>query len=184
MRYTTIIDISEMAIYKNANASRVYFHLAMKSGWHDQDRDLIDISLRRLAEKTGLTLSATRNAMKQLEKAMLIQRRAASLWWIRKWVLEETPTPRPKNAREKKNRDAEEERARMIDQRMKELNRQDRERKARFDANDGKSDLMIYIEQLQAKAAQGDAEAAAQAKRYEQTYHKLLEEWKKSKQKQ
>ena len=73
MRYTTIIDISEIQpIYRNVNARLVYLHLVLKSGYHDNDRDLVSISLRRIAAEVGLTLSATRHAISQLEKAQLL----------------------------------------------------------------------------------------------------------------
>lgn len=60
MRYTTIVDISEYAsLYRNHNARLVYLHLALRSGYHDNDRDLIDVSVRRLADAVA-SLSARR----------------------------------------------------------------------------------------------------------------------------
>ena len=75
MRYTTIIDISQMGeIYRNQNVRLIYLHLALRSGYHDDDRDLTDISLRRLSMEAGLTVSATRHAIRILTKAGLLKR--------------------------------------------------------------------------------------------------------------
>lgn len=96
MRYTTIIDISEMpAVYRNQNARLVYLHMALRSGYHDEDRDQIDISIRRLADATGLTVSATRHALKQLLDAGLVVRHDNKMV-VKKWLVQETPSPRPK----------------------------------------------------------------------------------------
>lgn len=101
MRYTTIIDITEMSgIYRNHNARLVYLHMVLRSGYHDSDRDLIDISIRNLAMAVGLTVSATRHALACLEREKLISR-DGTRWKILKWVVAELPTPRrqPKNAK-------------------------------------------------------------------------------------
>lgn len=101
MRYTTIIDITEVpGIYRNKNARLVYLHLVLRSGYHDSDRDLIDISIRTLAIAVGLSVSATRHALACLERDKLISRDGTS-WRILKWVVAELPTPRrqPKNAK-------------------------------------------------------------------------------------
>lgn len=94
MRYTTIIDISEEpAVYRNVNTRLLYLHLALKSGYHDDDRDRVDISIRRLSFATGLTVSATRHALKVLERCQLLTREG-STWTVKKWVLDTKPTPR------------------------------------------------------------------------------------------
>lgn len=94
MRYTTIIDITETpGIYRNKNARLVYLHLVLRSGYHDSDRDLIDISIRSLAMAVGLSVSATRHALACLEREKLISR-DGTRWKILKWVVAELPTPR------------------------------------------------------------------------------------------
>lgn len=101
MRYTTVIDITEMpGIYRNQNARLVYLHMVLRSGYHDSDRDLIEISIRNLAMAVGLTVSATRHALACLEREKLISR-DGTRWKILKWVVAELPTPRrqPKNAK-------------------------------------------------------------------------------------
>lgn len=94
MRYTTVIDISEFPqIYRNMNARVLYLHMALKSGYHDADRDLLEISIRRLAMDAGLTVSATRHALATLEKDKLVTREGEK-WRILKWVVVDPPTPR------------------------------------------------------------------------------------------
>lgn len=94
MRYTTVIDISEFPqIYRNLNARLLYIHMALKAGYHDDDRDICRLSIRSLAADVGITVSATRNALLQLEKSGLISK-SSDCWIVKKWVLQETPTPR------------------------------------------------------------------------------------------
>lgn len=96
MRYTTLIDITEQPdVYRNVHARLLYLHLALKSGYHDNDRDLISISIRRLAMDAGLTVSATRHALRVLGAAGLISREGDKLR-ILKWIAAPMPTPRPK----------------------------------------------------------------------------------------
>lgn len=103
MRYTTIIDISEFpAVYNNPNARLIYLHLALKSGWHDADRDQIKTSIRRVAMEVGLTVSATRHALVQLERDKLLTR-SGDTWTVKKWIIQEIPTPRTQPKAQKKN---------------------------------------------------------------------------------
>lgn len=94
MRYTTVIDITEFPqIYRNLNARLVYIHMALKAGYHDDDRDVCRLSIRSLAADVGITVSAARNALLQLEKSGLISK-SSDAWIVKKWVLQESPTPR------------------------------------------------------------------------------------------
>lgn len=96
MRYTTLIDISEIPeVYRNQNARLVYLHLALKAGYHDEDRDVLQTSIRMTAWKVGLTVSATRHALAVLERAGLLKR-TVSGWTVTKWIQATDPTPRPK----------------------------------------------------------------------------------------
>lgn len=100
MRYTTVIDISEFQdIYRNPVARLIYLHMSLKAGYHDVDRDLLNISIRRLSVDVGVTVSAVRHALRQLERAGLLTREG-NLWRIRKWVEEQTITTRAKTKRE------------------------------------------------------------------------------------
>lgn len=106
MRYTTLIDISELPdVYRNKNARLLYMHMVLKSGYHDQDRDLLDKSLRILASETGLTLSATRHAVAQLEAAGLLKKEQGN-WRVKKWIIQEIPTPRTQKTTSRTQGDA------------------------------------------------------------------------------
>lgn len=96
MRYTTVIDISEMPdIYRNKNAVLLYIHMCLKCGYHDEDRDVLEISIRNLAIRSGLSVSATRHALAKLEASKLIARQDGR-WYVRKWVPTAAISPRPK----------------------------------------------------------------------------------------
>lgn len=100
MRYTTVIDISEISeIYKNPTARLLYLHMSLKAGYHDADRDLVRQSIRRLSADVGVTVSATRHALRQLERAGLLTREG-DLWRVKKWVEEQQITTRAKTKRE------------------------------------------------------------------------------------
>lgn len=103
MRYTTLIDITELPdVYRNKNVRLLYMHMVLKSGYHDQDRDLLAISIRRLASDVGLTISATRHAVAQLEAAGLLKKEAGS-WRVKKWIIQEIPTPRTQKTVDRSN---------------------------------------------------------------------------------
>lgn len=100
MRYTTVIDISEMPeIYRNMTARLIYVHMSLKAGYHDSDRDLVTLSIRRVAAEVGVTVSATRHALHLLERSGLLTREG-QVWRIKKWVEEQTITTRAKTKRE------------------------------------------------------------------------------------
>ena len=100
MRYTTVIDITEISdVYNNATARLIYLHMSLKAGYHDVDRDLVKLSIRRLSADVGVTVSATRHALHQLERAGLLTREG-ELWRVRKWVEEQQITTRAKTKRE------------------------------------------------------------------------------------
>lgn len=100
MRYTTVIDISEISeIYKNPTARLLYLHMSLKAGYHDADRDLVRLSIRRLSADVGVTVSATRHALHQLERVGLLTREG-ELWRVKKWVEEQQITTRARTKRE------------------------------------------------------------------------------------
>ena len=99
MRYTTIIDITEQPeIYRNQKIRLLYLHLVLKSGFHDDDRDVCRKSIRSLAMETGLTVSSVRHALRQLKAFGLLKVQGDALV-VTKFVLE---TPISKRARTKK----------------------------------------------------------------------------------
>lgn len=176
MRYTTVIDISEIpAIYKNQNARLVYLHLVLKSGYHDTDRDLIDISIRRLAASIGLTVSATRHALQQLVRAQLVTKQGP-VYKVKKWIVQEPISSRPKTA--KQQHAIEVEASRRIEQEKRA--REDaieRERREQLAAQ-GKTSFMVYYESLLERAKQGDLEAVRLAERHKAIYEQHVENMK------
>lgn len=94
MRYTTIIDVTEIPdIWRNPNVTRLYFYMAMRCGYHDDDRDQLRISIRNLAYAAGLTLSACRHALKVLQKFELVSP-MEDHYQVKKFLLETKPTSR------------------------------------------------------------------------------------------
>lgn len=168
MRYTTIIDISELpALYRSSSCRLLYLHLVLKSGYHDDDRDLVQLSIRRAAIETGLTVSAARHALEQLMKAGLITRQGP-LYQVRKFVMERTITKRAQNKKEAQNL-----RAREVQEEEKlkrEAERAAYERKQAALAKQGKNSFMIYYESLLERAKAGDLQAAQEAKSLEKDY--------------
>ena len=67
--------------------------MALKCGYHDDDRDILRISLRNLAAQASLTFSATRHALKVLENAKLVTHEKEA-WRVTKFVLEKKPMSR------------------------------------------------------------------------------------------
>lgn len=123
MRYTTVIDITDFPqIYRNINARLVYIHMALKAGYHDDDRDVCRLSIRSLSSDVGITVSATRNALQQLEKSGLISRGSDS-WIVKKWVQMDAPTPRTQKSVANKNSGLAEQ-IRKNDQELEERSRQ------------------------------------------------------------
>lgn len=166
MRYTTVIDISEFpSIYRNPNARALYFHMALKAGYHDNDRDVLETSLRILQAETGLSFSAVRHALHLLEGAALI-RREGSAWIVKKWIPAQTISARPKATQKQLDAAQEEQRQRARQERKEELERLRREEIMQ----QGKTEFMIYYEGLQDKAAAGDPEALRLVERHRATY--------------
>lgn len=100
MRYTTAIDLTEIPeIWRNLNACRIYYYLAMRCGYHDEDRDRIQISIRRLAQVTGCSVSATRHAIGVLTRAKLMETKDAA-YLVKKFVLEQPVSSRARTKKE------------------------------------------------------------------------------------
>jgi hypothetical protein len=141
--------------------------LALKAGYHDNDRDLCDISLRRLAAEVGLTLSATRHALVILQKFQLIEK-SGTLWKVKKFVLEQPITTRPKSEKKRKEQEAEQQRkAAEIEQKQREDEEKRKERELR---KNGKTSFMLYFEEMEAKAAMGDPDAMEVVRKNQKFY--------------
>lgn len=168
MRYTTIIDIREQrAVYHNKNCRLLYLHLVLASGYHDDDRDIVEISIRNIASASGLTVSATRHALRILEAYGLVARNG-NVWTVKKWVVEKTITPRPRNQREQKQREQANDRRARDDARERERELE-RERAQRL-RSEGKTPFMVYYEGLLKEAAEGDVDAQKTVERHRATY--------------
>ena len=176
MRYTTVIDISEIPIiYRNQNSRLVYLHLALKSGYHDNDRDLCDISIRRLAAEVQLTVSATRHALAILQKFQLIEK-YGTLWRVKKFVLEQPITSRPKSEKKRKEQELEQQRkAAEIEQKQREDEERRKERELR---KNGKTSFMLYFEEMEEKAAQGDPDAMDSVRKNQKFYDLQVQKMK------
>lgn len=163
MRYTTIIDISQCPeIYKNRHARLVYLHLCLKSGYHDHDRDLVRTSIRILAADTGLSVSAVRNAVKQLIKWRLLELQNG-IYKVTKWVPEQTISSRPKTSKQQRADELAAERARQNEVREREAEL-DRIRREKLAAS-GRNSLDEYKDYLRARAAAGDIDAQTNLRR-------------------
>lgn len=168
MRYTTIIDISEFpTLYRSEAVRLIYLHLVLRAGYHDHDRDLCGLSLRRLVQETGLTISAVRCAIKRLMAAQLIERQGP-LWKVKKYLLDQPITPRAKTEAQAKRRKADEITEQINEEHRREIALQE-ERRKRLRAQ-GKTSFMVYYEEQQAKAAAGDPQAAEFVKNQADTY--------------
>lgn len=158
MRYTTIIDLTEFpTLYKNQTIRLVYLHLCLRSGYHDNDRDLVQMSVRSVAKEVGITIAAARHALHQLETFSLIQREG-TMWKVRKFVVEQPITARAKTARAA--RAAEIKKVEIEEAERREAQRQAEEKERIKLAKQGKTSFMIYYEQMQEEANKGNVEAA------------------------
>ena len=168
MRYTTIIDITEVPeVYRNHNARLIYLHLVLKSGYRDNDRDMIKISIRNLAMRTGMSVSATRHALTILTRHHLLSR-AGETWLVKKWIIEDTITPR---ARTKKQQTAQNVAQAHRAQQAELDKRMEQERRERAELQKaGKTSFMLYYESLVEKAQNGDIDAKTKVEKYRDDY--------------
>lgn len=172
MRYTTLIDISELpSVYRNVNARLLYLHMALRAGYHDDDRDVLETSIRNLSAQTGLTISAVRHALHILEGVRLIKREG-SAWIIKKWLPMQTTSPRPKATQKQLDAAQDEAKIRARQERKEELERLRREEVKAT----GKTEFMLYYEGLQEKAQAGDPEAIKLVARHRATYEAHLKQ--------
>lgn len=156
MRYTTVIDISKLSLYRNPNVRLVYLHLCLRAGYHDDDRDVVALSYRQLAAEVGITLSACRHALKILTDHKMVYQRDGIIW-VRKWLQEPQITPR-KQADKQAVKQAQEQEANRIRKAAQEAEDAHRQMMDDIKAS-GKTSLQVYLERLEARAADGDQEA-------------------------
>lgn len=173
MRYTTIIDITEQPeIYRNLAARLLYLHLVLKSGYHDDDRDMISTSIRRISADTGISVSAARHALRLLEASGLVNRKGPR-WSVVKWVMTKEITARPKQGARSRVAEAASERERQ--QRALELTYRKKSQE------DFERDLVITYEKFLAAERDGTIGAAGRGflarnkEQYEQIINKTKE---------
>lgn len=154
MRYTTVIDISEYpTLYGNVHCRILYFHMALKAGYHDEDRDIYRGSIRTLAVQSGLTVSATRHALAVLSRANLLTK-VDNGWRVTKWVLTPSITARPKNRTEAAERKAAESFIERHERKAQEAQEQRRQDEKREEMNRRKwleeTDFLEFVAQYEA----------------------------------
>lgn len=168
MRYTTVIDISEFpTIYRNLNARLLYLHLVLMAGYHDDDRDICDISIRRLADASGLTLSATRHALHILERAALISYQG-NLILVKKFVQERTISKRSKSKKDEQQAmllKAREEQQKALEKQIAERNLEEKRLKEK-----GVTSFIVFFEKRYQDYLNGDATAVASIRRNKKMY--------------
>lgn len=95
MRYTTIIDISELRqLYRSPSVRLVYLHAVLRAGYTDADRDKCALSIRNTAADTGLSISAVRCALARLQAAGLLVKTEGG-YLVKKWLPAPTYSSRP-----------------------------------------------------------------------------------------
>lgn len=168
MRYTPIIDISEQPIlYKNLNIRLVYLHMVLKSGYHNYDRDIYNISIRNLANEVGISVSAVRHALDMLQKAKMIVRKDG-VYYVRKWVVQQDITPRARTERQQKAQQEAQERIEDEKKRKTEYKREEQRREEL--RRQGKTEYMLYYESMMQRAENGDVDAQTIVRRNKAVY--------------
>lgn len=107
--------------------------------------------------ETDLTISAVRNALRQLEKFSLL-RHENGCTFVRKFVLEQSITPRAKTAKRQKEVEAQE-RQKQYEQEQR-ARRDEESRKYKEFRKSGGDPFASLLEELEQKANAGDLEAA------------------------
>lgn len=168
MRYTTCIDITEFPnVYNNVHARMLYFHLCLKSGYHDDDRDMLHMSLRRLADDVGMTLSALRHALKVLHACRLISVTRSTIT-VKKWV-DEKPITKRKKLNQAQTAKVSATVALQTQKILDEQRRQDAEKRAELERK-GLSSFIVYYENRIKQYHEGDVDALASLKRNRDMY--------------
>ena len=123
MRYTTIIDVTQCPeIYRNINARLTYLHMVLTCGYHDNDKGLVRKSVRQLSTETGITKSATENALRLLKKFDLVRKNRGRLY-VRTWAPEQPITKPKRKAQEVKDQAIAQEREAKNQEREAEVQR-------------------------------------------------------------
>lgn len=167
MRYTTIIDITEIPdVYRNSNVRLVYLHLVLKSGYHEDDLDKIKLSVRGIMYGTGLSLSAVRHALQVLEKNGLLEKRDNSTF-IRKFLYQKAVKKRPKASEIDHGGNRVESSTAAVQEVGSELSDLEKWRRRR-------DSFIKYYQDLQEKAKNGDESARSAVARNKKLYESYI----------
>lgn len=168
MRYTTIIDISEFPLlYRNPNIRLLYLHLCLKSGYHDYDRDILDISIRQLASDVGLTLSATRHALHILKTSSLISMEGSTIR-VKKWLMDEKISKRSKNKKDELHEVQQREFVRRQEALEKDI--AERKQTRKLYEEKGLTSFILFFEQKYQDYLDGSPDAISSLRRNLSTY--------------
>lgn len=168
MRYTTIIDLTEWpTLYKSPSIRLVYMHLCYVAGYHDYDRDLTGISLRRIAHDCGLTLSATRVAISRLQAYQLLER-VGPLWRVKKYVMEAPISKREKSVKALKAKEVKMQEEQQRQARHTAMAKEERERESL--RLKGKTSYMVWYETQLEQAEAGNPDAIRNVQTGKSTY--------------
>ena len=128
---------------------------------------MTDTSIRQLSVAAGLTISATRHALLQLQAVGLLSRQGR-VWTVRKYVAQTTISARAKSTRQAQQRA--EARQREAEERERDQERARERRKIDKIYASGKTPFMVYYENQLKLAAAGDMEAAEIVRKRRQAY--------------
>lgn len=148
MRYTTIIDITEMpAVYRNGHARDLYLYMVLKSGYHNEDRDQLRKSIRSLAIDTGMSISAVRHALRVLvNNGLLVPMPGGYL--VTKFVIEKKITRRAQNMTDQQLQERARERALEQERRDREYEERVKNRDRNFEEGKATMERIINSDSL------------------------------------
>lgn len=143
-------------LYANKNIVLLYFHLCLKAGYHSDDRDILSISVRKLASECGITYAAARHGIAMLAKHKLLELMPDYKMKVCKFVMPDIIPARPKKAAKTMTQND------VIHEEL--LARAAEERDKMYqEAKQGKRGIQALLVYLDEKAAKGDANAKKQA---------------------
>lgn len=155
MRYTTIIDVTEIEeVWRNHNARLIYLYMCLKCGYHDTDRDKLKLSIRTFCYRLDLSLSAVRHALNILQKCGLIVQESRSTWRVTKWIAGQEISKRKSKRQEAAIREEE--------IRLQEHQAEERKRAEERKQLNGRTSWQARIDSLKQRANNGDQAALKQ----------------------
>lgn len=182
MRYTTIIDISDIPeIYKNHNTRLVYLHLCLFSSYESDTLDVYGGSIRRLAADVGITVAAVRNSLRILFKYGLLKSTEDNKYIVTKYLTRKEIKTRAKTEKEAKEKEQKisYERRKQQEHEEEERKRKEYKEQAAELAKQNKTPFMAFYEGLQKRYEDGDTSVLRSLKRYRETYEQHKQSFNK-----